>query len=80
MLQLLIVVLLLLDLLLLLQPVVEKVQLEIEQPHEVASVASALLALPDEPVLLLMRADRHVGQRGQLRLLLPPHDAGRRRR
>ena len=80
MLQLLIVVLLLLDLLLLLQPVVEKVQLEIEQPHEVASVASALIALPDEPVLLLMRADRHMGQRGQLRLLLPPHDAGRRRR
>ena len=78
MLQLLIVVLLLLDLLLLLQPVVEKVQLEIEQPHEVAPVAPALLALPDEPVLLLlMRADRHLGQRGQLLLVLLPHAARR---
>ena len=81
MLQLLIVMLMQLALLLLLQSVVEEVQLEVEQPHEVAPVAaaaaSAVLALPDQPVMLLLRADRHLGQRGQLLLVLLPHAARR---
>ena len=68
-------------LLLLLQPVVEKVQLEVEQPHEVAPVAaaSAILASvpPDQPVLVLLCADRHLSQGRQL-LLLPSNDGARR--
>ena len=57
MLQLLIVMLLQLALLLLLQSVVEEVQLEVKQPHEVAPVAAcAVLALPDQPVMLLMHS------------------------
>ena len=77
MLQLLVVMMLQLALLLLLQSVVEEVQLKVEQPHEVAPVAAApaVFALPDQPVMLLLGADRHLGQRGQLLLL--PHAARR---
>ena len=71
----------LLLLLLLLLPVIEEVELEVEEPHEVAAIAeAALLALSDQPVLLkllLLCADRHLRQRGQLLLLLgrPPCSA-----
>ena len=55
MLQLLVVMLLLLDMLLLLQPVIEEVELEVEQPHEVAAIApAAIIALSHQPVLLLL--------------------------
>ena len=66
-------------LLLLLHPVIEEVELEVEEPHEVAAIApAALLALSHKPVLLLLLlllllqlcGDRHLSQRGQLLLLL----------
>ena len=72
MLQVLVVMLLLM--LLLLHHVIEEVELEVQEPHEVAAIATAaLLALSYKSVLLmllLLCADRHLGQRGQLLLLL----------